>query len=75
MAKASKADPFEVWGKPPERILIQLGRDDQNRLRRYVERTAKKVYRLAYDLGGARVNELREERDALRQMLSRKSSE
>lgn len=51
--RASKADPFEVWGKPPEIILDQLGKRDHDRLRRYVDRIASKVYRLAYDLGAA----------------------
>lgn len=47
----SKADPFDVWGKPPSIILDQLGRNDHNRLRSYIERVASKTYRLAYDLG------------------------
>lgn len=49
--RASKADPFDVWGKPPQIILDQLGRRDHDKLRRYVERIAKKVYRIAYDCG------------------------
>ena len=51
MARASKADPFDVWGKPPQIILDQLGRRDHDRLRRYVERVAKRAYRIAYDCG------------------------
>lgn len=69
------ADPFAVWGAPPEIVLCQLGKKDHDRLRRYVNRLAKKVYRLAYDLGSARVEELRRERDALRVAFGRKSSE
>lgn len=51
--RVSKADPFDVWGKPPQIILDQLGRRDHDKLRRYVNRIASKVYRLAYDLGAA----------------------
>jgi len=47
------ANPFDVWGKPPQIILDMLTRNQQRQLQRYVERTAKKVYRLAYDLGRA----------------------
>lgn len=49
--RARKADPFDVWGKPPQIIMDQLGRKDHDRLRRYVERVASKVYRIAYDCG------------------------
>lgn len=48
-----RADPFDVWGKPPQDILDQLGRQDHDRLRRYITRVTSKVYRLAYDLGAA----------------------
>jgi hypothetical protein len=51
MAKTRKADPFDVWGKPPQIILDQLGKQDRDRLRRYVQKMASKVYRIAYDCG------------------------
>lgn len=46
-----KADPFDVWGKPPQIVLDQLGKQDHDRLRRYVERVTNKTYRIAYDCG------------------------
>ncbi len=51
--RPSKADPFDVWGPPPQSVLDAMNRNQQRQLQRYVERTAKKVYRLAYDLGRA----------------------
>lgn len=45
------ADPFDVWGKPPQIVLDQLGRKDHNRLRRYILRVVKQCYRIAYDCG------------------------
>lgn len=45
------ADPFDVWGKPPQIVLDQLGRKDHNRLRRYITRVVGKVYKIAYECG------------------------
>lgn len=53
MTRRRHADPFDVWGKPPQAVLDQLGRKDHDKLRRYINRVAKSVYRLAYDLGVA----------------------
>lgn len=51
MGKVRKADPFDVWGKPPKIVLDQLGKQDHDRLRRYIEKVAMNVYRIAYDCG------------------------
>ena len=48
------ADPFDVWGKPPPSLRTVTKRQEAA-LRRYVTKIAKKVYRLAYDLGKASV--------------------
>jgi hypothetical protein len=53
--RAKKADPFDVWGKPPP-LLRTLTKRQQDSLRRYVTKVAKNVYRLAYDLGAASKN-------------------
>jgi hypothetical protein len=45
------ADPFDVWGKPPQIVLDQLGRKDHHRLRRYITRVVGKVYKIAYEAG------------------------
>lgn len=61
---ARKADPFDVWGKPPQIVLDQLGRNDHDRLRRYIEKVATKVYRIAYDCGArAHGEDVRETKD------------
>ncbi len=52
MAKSpTQADPFDVWGAPPQIILDQLGKQDHDRLRRYIAKVATKTYRIAYDCG------------------------
>lgn len=45
------ADPFDVWGKPPQMVLDQLGRNDHNKIRRYITRVVGKVYKVAYEAG------------------------
>jgi hypothetical protein len=47
----TNADPFDVWGKPPESIITRLTEKQLDALRAYVSHTAKKVYRLAHDIG------------------------
>jgi len=54
MPRASKADIFDVWGKPPP-LLRTLTERQERALKRYVEQVAQKVYRLAYDCGVAAV--------------------
>lgn len=49
--KTILADPFEVWGKPPQIVLDQLGRKDHDRLRRYITRVIGKVYPIIYSAG------------------------
>ena len=51
VARATKADPFDVWGKPPEQIITRLTEKQLDVLRKYVSSTATKAYRLAYDIG------------------------
>lgn len=50
MAKARKADPFDVWGKSPA-PLDKLPRKHLAALRRYIESVADKSYRLAHSNG------------------------
>lgn len=50
MAKARKADPFDVWGSPPP-PLDKLPPKCLAALRRYVEDVAGRSYRIAYDNG------------------------
>lgn len=45
------ADPFDVWGKPPQIVLDQLGKKDHDRLRRYITRVVGLVYPVAYEAG------------------------
>ena len=54
MGRRKNADPFDVWGKPPPSLRTVTKRQEAA-LRRYVTKIAKKVYRLAYDLGKASV--------------------
>jgi hypothetical protein len=49
--RAKRADPFDVWGKPPQIILDQLGRKDHDHLRRYVQRVTTKAYLIGRDCG------------------------
>jgi hypothetical protein len=52
MAKRpNKADPFDVWGKPPQALAKGLTERQMNLLRAYTEATATSVYRLAFDNG------------------------
>ncbi len=50
MTKAKKADPFDVWGKPPE-PLDKLPRKHLAALRRYVEEVTDRSYRTGHDNG------------------------
>ena len=51
MPKASKADPFNVWGLPPQALSKGMTPRQLTILRRYVEVVASKSYRIAYDNG------------------------
>lgn len=48
---AIEADPFDVWGKPADDIIIRLTEKQQALLRRYVRSVTRKAYRLGYDGG------------------------
>ncbi len=51
MAKASKADPFDVWGLPPRGMLHGMNEKQIAQLKSYVTKVTGDAYRLAYDLG------------------------
>ena len=55
------ADPFKVWGAPPQVLLDQLGRKDHDRLRRYITRVIGKVYPIAYAAGASSSGGVRED--------------
>lgn len=46
-----KADIFDVWGAPPKTLTANLSQRQVGALKRYVEATTDKVYRLGYDNG------------------------
>ena len=50
--RARNADIFDVWGKLPP-LLRTLTKRQERALKRYIDRVASKVYRLAYELGCA----------------------
>ena len=54
MPRVKRADPFKVWGSPPPSLMRGTTKRQQRALRRYVNKIANKVYRLAYDLGACR---------------------
>ena len=54
MPRAKNADVFDVWGKPPP-LLRTLTKRQERALKRYVDKVARKVYRIAYDCGVAAV--------------------
>lgn len=49
--RAPQADPFEVWGKPPQIVLDQLTRKSLDHLRRYVKRVGTKAYLIGHECG------------------------
>lgn len=49
--KSNKADPFEVWGTPPQALTKGMTERQIKLLRAYTEATANGVYRLAFDNG------------------------
>jgi hypothetical protein len=51
MAKASKADTFAVWGRPPSSVAKVLGPNSEKALKRYVDDVVSRCYRIAYDCG------------------------
>lgn len=52
MAKNNtQADPFDVWGWPPDAFLKGLSPEHIHILRRYVSVISDKAYRTAYDNG------------------------
>lgn len=51
MVKVSRADPFDVWGWPPNILLKGLSPKQTETLRRYVSSVTEKSYRIAYDNG------------------------
>jgi len=55
MPRAKNADVFDVWGWPPP-SLQPLTLKQEKALRRYVDKVARKVYRIAYDCGVAAVS-------------------
>lgn len=46
-----KADPFDVWGAPPQALARGMTQRQMNLLRRYVEAVTRKSYRLGLDNG------------------------
>lgn len=50
--KVQMADIFDVWGKPPP-LLRTITKRQEQALKRYIDKVASKVYRLAYDCGAA----------------------
>lgn len=73
MAKRFKADPFDVWGKPPI-FLDRLTKRELRQLRSYVETITGKCYRIAYDNGFTEglckvslvaTNEMKQQRDRM----------
>lgn len=51
MKKNNQADPFDVWGWPPDFLLKELSSEQVHILRRYVSVISDKAYRTAYDNG------------------------
>jgi hypothetical protein len=49
--KASKADPFAVWGNPPPGTLHGMTDKQIRQLKAYIEKVTGDSYRLAYDRG------------------------
>lgn len=49
--KASKADTFDVWGKPPQTLTRGMSRAQIRALKAYTDRVTKQCYRLAFDNG------------------------
>lgn len=49
--KSNKADPFSVWGHPPQALTKGMTDRQIALLKAYTEATANSVYRLAFDNG------------------------
>lgn len=46
-----KADPFSVWGQPPEALAKGLTAKQMKALRSYAQAIGENTYRLAFDNG------------------------
>lgn len=47
----TKADIFDVWGKPPEAVTNILGPKSEKSLKKYIDKIVVRCYRIAFDAG------------------------